>query len=168
MGVAVFNYPEAMAQLTTSIVDHGEEQELIFQTEKGTFSIPWEPVASKPLPNGFPEQDEEGLKMLEQAYLSIPELKREGHEAQIGNFPGSHPGRGRLTSGEEGRKSIELIAAIYKSAATQRTVKLPLACDDPFYSKSTMIREMPHFFEKTKSVENFEKVEITLGRDVGK
>ena len=31
-----------------------------------------------------------------------------------------------------------------------------------------MIREMPHFFEKTKSVENFEKVEITLGRDVGK
>lgn len=169
VGVAVFNYPEAMAQLTTSIVDHGEEQELIFQTEKGRLSIPWEPAASKPLPNGFPEQDEEGLKMLEQAYLSIPELKREGHEAQIGNFLGAIQGReALLTSGEEGRKSIELIAAIYKSAATQRIVKLPLACDDPFYSKSTMIREMPHFFKKTKSVENFEKVEITLGRDVGK
>ena len=85
--------------------------------------------------------------MLEQAYLSIPELKREGHEAQIGNFLGAiQGGEALLTSGEEGRKSIELIAAIYKSAATQRTVKLPLACDDPDYSKSTMIREMPHFF----------------------
>ena len=169
VGVAIFHYPEAMAQLTTSIVDHGEEQEMIFQTEKGRLSIPWKPAASAPLPNGFPKEDKEALDALEQAYYSIPEMEREGHPAQIENFLRAIQGEeALLTGGEEGRKSIELIAAIYKSSVTRQTVDLPISRQDAFYSKSTMVGRMPHFFEKTKSVENFEKTEITLGRDVGK
>lgn len=78
VGVAVFNYPHAMAQITTSIVDHGEKQELIFQTDKGKLSIPWEPASSRAMPNGFPEEDRSALEQLERAYLAIPEMKREG------------------------------------------------------------------------------------------
>lgn len=169
VGVAVFQYPHAMAQLTTSIVDYGEDQELIFQTGKGKLSIPWKPAASKPLPNGFPEEDTKTLKELETAYQAIPEMKREGHEAQIENFLRAIAGEEELLiGGEEGRKAIELIAAIYKSSVLECPVKLPLSPGDAFYRKSSMVPMMPHFFEKTKSVENFEKTEITLGRDVGK
>lgn len=169
VGVAILNYPEALAQITTSIVDHGEEQEMIFQTEKGRLSIPWNPAASRPLPNGFPEEDKEAFDELEQAYHAIPEMAREGHAAQIENFFQAIKGKEELlTGGQEGRKAIELIAAIYKSSVTRCPVDLPLSKEDAFYRKSTMVPMMPHFFEKTKSVENFEKAEITLGRDVGK
>lgn len=169
VGVAVFNYPHAMAQITTSIVDHGEKQELIFQTDKGKLSIPWEPASSRAMPNGFPEEDRSALEQLERAYHAIPEMKREGHVAQIENFIHAIKGEEELlTSGEEGRKAIELIAAIYKSSVLERPVSLPLTPDDTFYRKSTMVPAMPHFFDKTKNVENFEQTEITLGRDVGK
>ena len=58
--------------------------------------------------------------------------------------------------------------AIYKSSALRQTVTLPIQEDDDFYRKETMVQKMPHFFEKTKSIENFASTEITLGLDMGK
>lgn len=101
--------------------------------------------------------------------ITPPELELEGHPAQIKNLllaiQGKEP---LLTDGREGRKAIELIMAIYKSSALRQTVALPITEEDDFYRKETMIQKMPHFFEKTKSIENFTSTEITLGRDVGK
>ncbi|MCI8512603.1 MAG: Gfo/Idh/MocA family oxidoreductase [Lachnospiraceae bacterium] len=169
VGMAILEYPNAFAHIGTSIVDYGEAQEIVFQTEKGRLSIPWSPAAAAPLPNGFPKRDEAREKELDSVYHSIPELALEGHPAQIKNLllaiEGKEP---LLTDGTEGRKTIELIMAIYKSSALRQTVTLPIQEDDDFYRKETMVQKMPHFFEKTKSIENFASTEITLGRDMGK
>lgn len=69
-----------------------------------------------------------------------------GHAAQIENFIHAIKGEEELlTSGEEGRKAIELIAAIYKSSVLERPVSIPLTPDDAFYLQTTMVPAMPHF-----------------------
>lgn len=169
VGMAILEYPDAFAHIATSIVDYGEEQEMVFQTRGGRFSIPWKPAAATALPNGFPRQDTAAEEELDRIYHEIPELELEGHPAQIDNFLSAVNGDAPLlTGGEEGRKAIEVIMAIYKSCVTRRTVTLPLQSDDDFYRKETMVKKMPHFYEKVKSIENFAAAEITLGRDVGK
>jgi UDP-N-acetyl-2-amino-2-deoxyglucuronate dehydrogenase len=55
-----------------------------------------------------------------------------GHQKQIQDFVTSiKKGREPLVDGEEGRKSVEIILAIYKSSWTGRRVTLPLASDPP-------------------------------------
>lgn len=169
VGMAILEYPQTFAHIGTSIVDHGEEQEMVFQTEKGRLSIPWKPAAATPLPNGFPKENQEYEEELYHIYNEIPELELEGHPAQVRNFLRAIRGEEELlSSGKEGRNAIEVIMAIYKSHAERGTVSLPIAKDDDFYRKETMVQRMPHFFEKVKSIENFTETEITLGRDVGK
>jgi predicted dehydrogenase len=169
LGVAVLEYPGMLAQVSASLVTHDEEQEMIFQTERGRLSVPWKTAAAKALPNGFPEADPEGKNLLQRHYEKLPELKTEGHPAQIGNFlaavAGTEPS---LVIAEEGRNAIELIMAIYRSSVTRTTVSLPIAPDDPFYRRETMTAAMPRFHQKTRSVENFATSDITLGRDVGR
>ena len=73
-----------------------------------------------------------------------------------------------LVDGREARNTMELITAIYKSACFGRSVHLPLPTNDVFYRKGGIAAVMPHFHEKTKSVENVTvSTPITLGRDVG-
>jgi hypothetical protein len=57
---------------------------------------------------------------------------------------------------------------MYYSAYTHTTVSLPLAPGNDFYTKQGIVAKMPHFHEKTKSIDNFAPSRITLGRDVGK
>ena len=55
-----------------------------------------------------------------------------GHQKQIQDFVTAiKKGRKPLVDGEEGRKSVEIILAIYKSSWTGRRVSLPLAADPP-------------------------------------
>lgn len=168
--VAVMGYPGSMVQLTASLVTHNEAQEIIFQGRKGGISVPWQASASKALPNGFPEPDTDQVDALNRRYKELPDLELEGHPAQIGNFLNAILGREKLEiDGLQGRNTIELIAAIYKSAATGQRVDLPISDQDVFYKKGGIAATMPHFHEKTKSVENFQATKpISLGRDVGK
>ena len=169
VGMAILEYPTCFAHICTSIVDHGESQEMVFQTKRGRLSIPWQTAASLPLPNGFPQEDHEFENELQKIYQSIPEMELEGHPAQIKNLLMAIRGEEPLMAdGTDGRNAIELIMAIYKSSALRQSVSLPISPEDPFYRKDTMIEQMPHFFEKTKSIENFTTSKITLGRDVGK
>ena len=46
-------------------------------------------------------------------------------------------GKKPLVDGPEGRKAIELILAIYKSAETGKPVKLPLASDPVLKARAT-------------------------------
>ncbi len=53
-----------------------------------------------------------------------------GHMKQIKDFVAAiESGRKPLVDGEEGRKSVEIILAIYKSSWTGKRVKLPLSGD---------------------------------------
>ena len=68
-----------------------------------------------------------------------------------------------MISGADGRKTIELITAIYKSGALGQTVTLPISQEDDFYTFQGLLAHVPHFYEKTGSVENFAPDTITVG-----
>jgi hypothetical protein len=65
--------------------------------------------------------------------------------------------------GVEGRKTMELVTAIYHSGNLQEKVKLPYAPDGPFYTRQGVLENARHFHKKTTSVDNFSSEEITLG-----
>ena len=169
IAIAILEYPGMLAQVTASLLDHDEEQEMVFQAEKARISVPWKIAASKPLPNGFPEENTEVLKAVQARYDSFPGLKLEAHAGQIENLIAAINGEEKLyVTGQDGRGALELIMAIYKSGVERKTVSLPLDPNDPFYKQETMLAAVPHFNEKKRSVDNFVPTEITLGRDYGK
>ena len=169
LAIAILEYPGMLAQVTASLVEHGEEQDMIFQGEKARISVPWKLAACKPLPNAFPETNTEVLKAIQERYDSIPALKQEAHTGQTANLIAAVNGEEKLyVTGYDGRAALELIMSIYKSGTERKTVSLPLDPSDPFYKQETMLAKVPHFNEKKKSVENFVPTNITLGRDYGK
>jgi len=145
----------ALAQVTSSVIHHGEEQQLVFQGEKARVSAPWRVSANIAQPNGFPaaEQNTALIKELDDYYASLPKLAHTLHEGQIDDVlaaieTGSKP----MIGGEDGRRTIELIAAIYKAGTEQRTVELPMQKGDPFYTVKGIMEKVPRFYQKTASV----------------
>jgi predicted dehydrogenase len=160
----------ALAQVTSSVIHHGEEQQLIFQGEKARISAPWKVTANIAQPNGFPakERDEALIKQLNDLYESYPHLAHVGHEGQIDNVLAAiEAGGAPLIGGADGRLTIELITAIYKAGAEQRAVDLPIRKDDPFYTVKGIMAKVPHFYEKTASVQE-QSGNITVGGDYKK
>jgi predicted dehydrogenase len=146
----------ALAQITSSVIHHGEEQQLVFQGEKARVSFPWKVAANIAQPSGFPaaEQNEELIKQLNNYYESLPKLAHSLHKGQINDVLSAIEKSSKpLIAGEDGRKAIELITAIYKAGSEQRAVELPIKKDDPFYTVNGMKEKVPHFYQKTASVE---------------
>ena len=75
-------------------------------------------------------------------------------------------GRSPAITGEDGRRTIELITAIYKAGSTREPAELPLKPDDPFYTVEGIRSHVPHFYTKKASLENQEG-ELTFGSDFG-
>ena len=169
LSIAILQYPKgALAQITSSLVDHGEEQELVFQTERARISVPWRVKASLPRENAFPREDPDTERELQALYDSLPPIPYEGHPGQIDNIIQAIEGKALLLGdGKEGRATLELIMGIYKAAATRTPVRFPLEKNDPIYRKESMLALMPRFHEKTRSVDNFTDSAITLGRNLG-
>jgi predicted dehydrogenase len=171
VSVAVLQYPNGtLAQITSSVIHHGEEQQLIFQGEKARVSAPWKVCASVAGTNAFPlkEHDEALEKKLNDFVEAIPPLPYTVHQGELENIltaveKGVRPAIG----GQDGRNTVELITAIYQSGATESTVKLPLRKADPFYTVKGILAAVPHFYEKTASVKDFSGT-ITTGSDYRK
>ena len=71
-----------------------------------------------------------------------------------------------LIGGEDGRRTLEFITAVYKAGATGQAVRLPLAPDDPFYTREGILARAVKFYEKKRSVEGFAPSgDITTGSD---
>jgi predicted dehydrogenase len=158
----------ALAQVTSSVIHHGEEQQVIFQCEHARISAPWKVAASTAKPNGFPIKNEELENELTAAYQALPELPYTAHTGQIDNVLTAIETKGLpLIQGADGRKTIELITAIFKAGSVQHSVDLPLKSDDPFYTVDGIMRSVPHFYEKTGSVANQEG-NISVGSDYKK
>lgn len=169
LSIAICKYPNgALAQITSSVVHHGEEQQLIFQGKLARISIPWKVNASIAKENGFPEQNPELEEQLTQKYYEMSELKFEGHTGQIKDVIDAinkdHP---VLVDGEQGRQTLALITAIYESSNFKRTVSLPLTKESPFYTREGLLANAHHFYEKGKSIDNFSTNEITTGGNYG-
>lgn len=163
LSMSILRYPGALAQLTASVVHHGEEQRLVFQCEKAKIAAPFECFASTSMANGFPERNAGLERALSDFVSKQPRVQWEGHDGQLENvLTALETGAPIAIGGEDGRRTIELICAIYKSGATGRTVRLPLARDDPFYTVAGIMAHAPHFYEKTTSAASLDG-EITLG-----
>lgn len=169
LGVAVFQYGDgSVVDFVSSLLSHGEEQSISIQCDDASLEIPWKTYASKGLPNGFPEEDKDKETMIRKRYDELPSLPYEGHPAQIRDFLDAVEGKKSLfVDGNEGRMTIEIITGIYKSAVEEKEVTFPIAKDDPFYSKDSMVSRMPHFNEKTVNVSNEKASKISLGRNFG-
>ena len=155
----------AVGMITSSVVHHGEEQQLIFQGKEARVSVPWKVVASTSQSNGFPEPNPDLERKLQQEYDALPEVIHSGHAGQVENvLDAIEYGTSLVVDGESGRNTLELIVGIYKSASTGEKEVFPIPSDDTFYSRESMIRHVVHFYEKKSSVENFEDIGITLGR----
>ncbi len=165
LSISIAEYPGALAVVTASVVDHGEEQELIFQCEKAKIAFPYSVYASVPQGNGFPlTEPDEAFAKAAKAYLQqLPKVEYEMHDGQIDDVLGAiEEERDVAITGEDGRRTIELITAIYKAGSTHTPVTLPLAKDDPFYTVDGIRKSVPHFYEKTVSVEELNG-EVSFG-----
>ena len=157
LSVSVAEYPGALAVVTASVVDHGEDQALIFQCEKAKIAFPYSVFASQPQPNGFPLAEPDGAfaKQAEEYLALLPPIPYEMHTGQLENVlsaleTDSEP----AITGEDGRRTIELITAIYKAGSSRQAVSLPIGPEDPFYTVEGIRGAVPHFYEKTASVES--------------
>ena len=163
LSVSILQYPGALAQLTASVVHHSEEQQLVFQCEKAKLAAPFSCYASLSMGNGFPQRNEALEQEIAAFAASQPPIRYEGHTGQLENvLTALEQDAPVAIGGEDGRRTIELITAVYKAGATGETVSLPLARDDPFYTVEGLMARMPHFHEKTASAADLEG-EITLG-----
>lgn len=171
ISIAILSYDNgSLAQITSSVVHHGEEQQLIFQGEKARISAPWKVYASTSMENGFPTRNAELEKELEDTYNGMADLPYTGHAGQIDDVMKAieNDSLQVLIDGHQGRRTLELITAIYEAAATGMSVNLPLTKDNLFYSRDSLLANAPHFYEKTSSVVSFENNDITLGSEYRK
>ncbi len=167
LSFAALTYADgSVAQVTSSVVHHGEEQGLVLQCEKAKLAAPWSCVAEITQANGFPVpgHNQELMNRLEEAYAALPDLPYEGHTGEIENMLSAlEKGERPFITGQDGRWTVELITAIYKAGFQKRTVSLPIQPEDEYYTVEGILKNAPHFYEKTSYVENLEQGEITVG-----
>lgn len=155
LSAAILQYERGLAELTSSVVHHGEQQEVVIQGEHARISQPWAVAAETARPNGFPETggNEQLIQELESLAASHVPLVHTGHAGQIGDVLAAiREQRDPLIDGQAGKNAIELVTAIYAAAIEHRTIDLPIQPEDPWYRAGTLVQRAPHFFEKTASV----------------
>jgi len=135
----------AMGQITSTVAAmHNLDRIEIFGS-KASLSLPWAVFSVTSHPNGFPKENAEYRDEL-RAHADRLALGPEHHEGQIVDFLRAVSGGGRpLVDGAEGRRSLELVTAIYKSATTGERAYLPLGPDDPFYTTEGIRRNVRRF-----------------------
>lgn len=152
--------------ITSSVVHHGEEQGIILQCEHAKIAAPWDVKAEISQKNGFPQEEKniELIDKLNNFYEEIPDLKYEGHTGQILDYYTSLEDSKRpLITGEDGKRTVELITAIYKAGFEKRTVTLPIEKNDPYYSFDGILENATHFYSKTASVSELGSDDISVG-----
>ena len=90
----------------------------------------------------------------EKYLAALPPVPYEMHAGQLENvLTALETGGDVAITGEDGRRTIELITSIYKAGSTRQPVTLPITPEDPFYTVEGIRQAVPHFYEKTASVE---------------
>lgn len=167
LSLAILEYPDgSLAQVTSSVIHHGEEQGIVLQCANAKLSVPWNLKAEVSRTNGFPEEggNRELLEKIQELYEEIPDLLYEGHTGEIDDIlraieNGTRP----MITGEDGRKTVELITAIYKAGCLKERVTLPISSEEEYYYFEGILNHAVRFYKKTSSVENFTDTDITLG-----
>lgn len=155
LSVAVLEYQRALATITSSVVHHGEPQAIVVQGRDASVGLGGEIVAEVSQPNGFPVPGGNAklVQRLRELGAVHEPLVHTGHQGQIDDvLTAIETGRRPAIDGHDGRRTIELITAIYRAGIERRAVDLPLAADDPYYRAGTLAERAPRFFAKSASV----------------
>ncbi|MFB9660102.1 Gfo/Idh/MocA family protein [Glycomyces mayteni] len=155
LSVAVLRFEQGLAQLTSSVVHHGEEQEIVVQGEKARVSQPWKVIAERTNAVGFPDRggDPELVAAIEAVAAGREPLRHTGHAGQIGDLLAAiREGRRPIADGRDGRAAIEVVTAIYKAGIERAFVALPLQADDPYYRSGRLVERAPRYHEKQRSL----------------
>lgn len=172
LSVACLHYEDgSVAQVTSSVVHHGEKQGIVLQCADARISVPWEINAEVSQKNGFPNQEGnvQLLEKLQKFYDGIPDLTYEGHTGEIQDVLTSlEAGTKPLITGTDGRRTVEVITAIYMSGFSGSIVKLPIGRENACYTFDGILKNATHFYEKKVSVENFAEERITVGNEAVK
>ena len=167
LSLACLRYEDgSLAQITSSVVHHGEEQGVVLQCADAKISAPWEVKAEVTQANGFPREEgnAELKKKLQEFWEAVPPLAYEGHTGEIDDILSALEKGGRpLITGVDGRRTVEVITAIYKAGFTGQQVKLPIDSRDEYYTFDGVLKNATHFYEKAACVENFAEERITVG-----
>lgn len=167
LSMACLRYGDgSVAQVTSSVVHHGEEQGIVLQCADAKISAPWDVKAEVSQKNGFPKQEgnAELTDKLQVFWENIPGLPYEGHTGEIDDVLSALEKGGRpMITGEDGKRTVEVITAIYKAGFSGQTVKLPIGKEDDFYTFEGILKNAPHFYEKKESAVSLGDEEITLG-----
>lgn len=154
-----------LASVTASVVHHGEEQSIIVQCANAKLSAPWDPKAELQMGNGFP-QEEKNRQLIDELndfVAAIPDLKYVGHTGEIDNvLTALEQGKRPLITGIDGKRTVELITAIYKAGITGSVVELPIQEKDEYYHMGGIEKNAPRFYEKTVSAEDLSDEEIKI------
>ncbi len=164
LSAACLHYGDGtLAQLTSSVVHHGEEQRIALQCADAKLSSPWSVRAELTQENGFPI-DGGNVALVDKLnafHDSIPDLAYEGHTGEIDDVLSAlEQGRSPMITGEDGRRTVEVITAIYLSCFEGRKVQLPIDSKEPCYSFQGILDKAVHFYEKSTFVENFTQGQI--------
>lgn len=125
----------AAGQILSTVSDQHNLDRIELTGEQAALSIPRAVNALSELENGFGKPDEAKIAELERFLEQVPMPSHTGHTGQIADMlEAIRDDRAPLIDGREGRRSLELISAIYKSGSTGERVTLPLSPDDPFYT----------------------------------
>lgn len=94
---------------------------------------------------------DEVLAQIVKACSEVPEPTLNGHVAQIYDFVQSvRQNQSPKIDGKEGRKSLELITAIYQSAISGEQVRLPLEPSSPCYTTEGKLDATKAYMERQK------------------
>ncbi|MER7797538.1 Gfo/Idh/MocA family oxidoreductase [Microbacterium sp. NPDC096154] len=155
LSVAIFEYDRSLAELTSSVVHHGEEQAIVIHAQHARVSQPWRAVADVAQSNGFPADGGNTalVARLDALAAAHRPLAHTLHAGQIGDvIEAIGTGRPPAITGVDGRNAVEVVTAVYQAGIERRTVDLPLSEDSPYYRSGALPALAPHFFEKTASV----------------
>ncbi|WP_194762767.1 Gfo/Idh/MocA family protein [Microbacterium sp. UFMG61] len=155
LSVAIFRYDRGLAQLTSSVVHHGEEQAIVIQGANARVSQPFSVAAEHARADGFPEEGgaPDVVARIEALVAERTPLAHLGHAGQIGDLLGAiRDSRPPIAGGQDGRNAVEVVTAIYKAGFERQFVSLPIAASDPYYRAGQLVANAPHFFEKTASL----------------
>lgn len=152
LSVALLRYGRALAELTSSVVHHGEHQEIVIHGRDAMVAQPWAVAAEVSSPSGFPRPggNAELIAQIESIAEAHEPLAFTHHAGQIGDvLTALAEGREPLVTGEDGKSSVELVTAIYEAGIEGSTVDLPLGADDPYRRDGHRVAQAPHYFEKS-------------------
>jgi len=75
-------------------------------------------------------------------------------------------GRAPAIGGADGRRTIEVVTAIYQAVIEGRTVELPIRPDNAYYTGEGVLANAPRYFTKARSIDQLDGF-ITVGESDG-